>query len=90
MPLPWLVVITGASRGFGRCLAQAAARALSKHDSHFVLLSRSAVELRQTADVIRQPVNESKLTVQCDTVDLGDLTTLEANINTLFSSLDAK
>jgi short-subunit dehydrogenase len=90
MPLPWLVVITGASRGFGRCLAQAAARSLSKHDSHFVLLSRSAVELEETADIIRQPVNESKRTVQCEAVDLGDLTKLEAKIDTLFSSLHAK
>eukprot|EP00953_Heterococcus_sp_UTEX-ZZ885_P017783 9951-Heterococcus_DN1.PRE.2 len=89
MPLPWLVVITGASRGFGRYVAQAAARALSKHDSHFVLMSRSAVELSETAEIVRQSVNDSKVTVQCEAVDLGDLTTLEANINTLFSSLDA-
>jgi short-subunit dehydrogenase len=90
MPLPWLVVITGASRGFGRCLAQAAARALSKHDSHFVLLSRSAAELSETADLIRHSVNGSRHTIQCKAVDLGDLTTLEANTDTLLSSLDAK
>jgi short-subunit dehydrogenase len=90
MPLPWLVVITGASRGFGRCLAQAAARALSKHDSHFVLVSRSAAGLTETAEMIKQSPTGCKLTVQCEAVDLGDLTTLEASVNTIFASLDAK
>lgn len=71
-----LVIVTGASRGFGAALAVAFARALGDGRLTFVLLARDLVGLGATADAVRAAA--AGATVLPRRLDLGDLDGLEA------------
>ncbi|KAG5190283.1 hypothetical protein JKP88DRAFT_271474 [Tribonema minus] len=88
--LPWLVIVTGASRGLGRCLAQEAVRSIGKdHRMTLLLMARSESGLMETAASIRG-MNSEDVTIEVQPVDLGNLSTLETSLQNAFSGLDAR
>lgn len=71
-----LIIITGASRGFGRAVAEAFCRRL-KSPMHFILASRSAEDLEETRQIVLK-AREDRLT-ECDIVPIdysADMTSI--------------
>eukprot|EP01038_Epipyxis_sp_PR26KG_P011059 gene11059-14844_t len=86
-----LVVITGASRGFGRSIALTIAQVFQNDHLHFILTSRSQVELNETKSIIfkiRENIQHGVSTV-CDIfpVDLSDLSSLPIALSDVFNGL---
>lgn len=79
------VVITGASKGFGRALAKAVAHS-SEPKVHFVLSGRNQNDLRETESEIRLIRREQELEMSCDIVvgDSSNLLVLEEIAESLF------
>lgn len=79
-------IITGASRGFGRSLALAAAKAASPN-SHFVLSGKDEVELGKTADSIRELRGAESISVNVVIGDLSDVRSLSEIASNLFDRI---
>jgi NADP-dependent 3-hydroxy acid dehydrogenase YdfG len=60
-PAPRTAIVTGASRGIGRAVAQA----FAEHGIRVALIGRSERSLREAAD----PLGKNALTVECDVAD---------------------
>lgn len=78
-----VIVITGASRGFGRALAIVASESYNGNCS-LVLVARSMEGLEETASLILK-----KEQCSCHAMDLGDLDQLDTNIEALLKELQA-
>jgi short-subunit dehydrogenase len=83
-PAPWLIVVTGASRGYGRSLAEQAVKLLGSRPLTFLLLARSAPGLLDTEKSLQ--ALSADVTTHCHAVDIGKLDTLE---NALVPALKA-
>lgn len=70
-----VIIITGASKGFGRALAICFATNLSEENLHFYLSARSTEELECVRDEILQLSSERHKVHLCS-VDLGDIDNL--------------
>jgi short-subunit dehydrogenase len=97
VPSSMLLLVTGASRGFGRAIATVASQHVSKLRS--ILVARSADGLQETAEAMatmrtrtarRMDPNEQEkvagddgLVVSCHVMDLSDLDHLDDNLNNL-------
>lgn len=74
-----LLIVTGASRGLGQAIARAFVERTPKIAAVH-LIARSS--LRETADSL------PAVPTFCHSMDLGDMTTLDANLTTLIDSID--
>jgi sepiapterin reductase len=74
-------VITGASRGFGRAMAQIAAETFG--DVRLVLVARSAKGLQETSESVKKDVPTS-----CHAMDLSNLDQLDANLDVICRELE--
>jgi NAD(P)-dependent dehydrogenase (short-subunit alcohol dehydrogenase family) len=83
------LVVTGASRGFGRALAVVFAGQITK-PIHFILSARTAADLDATAQLIKAARTEFSSPsdiIQTIVQDLNDLETLEQSAEQLFAPL---
>ena len=79
-----LIVISGASKGFGRSCALSFASA-RKSAIHFVLTGRSEIDLDDTKQLLQNiDSNISEIQIDLFITDLSNLSTLESVSNTLF------
>lgn len=81
------VIITGASKGYGRVIAKTFAR-LTEGNMHFVLSGRNATELSTLKDEIQAIRSTSSSRTHCEIVsgDIGDTAELTGLADRLFSS----
>ena len=81
------VVITGASKGFGKAIAKAIAGSLEAQ-VHFVLSGRNLLELNEVRHEVYRLRHEHKLAVSCDIVigDCSNLLELETIADGLFGA----
>lgn len=87
--------MTGASRGFGRCVAEEFVRQVAPASPvDLVLVARSEDGLRSASDAIdemarsiRTPNGAADVVVRRETLDLGDLDQLEASLEGVFSRI---
>lgn len=87
MTAPVCIVITGASRGLGRAIAVAFAKCMSSLSSsassssllRIVLVARNHDGLRETEQAVRT-VSDGRVVVHCCSIDLGNLETLETQV----------
>lgn len=79
------VIITGASKGFGRAVAKTVARG-SEYDVHFVLSGRDQTELDEARSELFEIRQNQKRAVTCDIIvgDLSNLVQLEKIADSLF------
>lgn len=87
-----LVIVTGASRGFGRCVAEEFARKVAPlNPVDLILIARSADGLRSAADSIGEIVKSipdaAEVEVRQEALDLGDMEHLEVSLDTFFGGL---
>jgi sepiapterin reductase len=82
MPSSVAILITGASRGFGRAIAKVACQHFSP-SLRLVLVARSERGLQETQDLC----SSSSAKITRHAMDLGDLDRLDENINTLLQDL---
>ena len=83
------ILITGASRGFGRAIAKVACQHFSeshRHPLRLILVARSDSGLQETKELCSKSVVSAKIT--CHAMDLGDLDRLDENMDTLMKQLD--
>lgn len=78
----FIVVVTGASRGIGRCMALELCAALADAKPActavaFALLSRDAAGMAETAALLATAAGPLTLHVEQEVVDLGDLDAVE-------------
>ncbi|CAM9182487.1 unnamed protein product [Choristocarpus tenellus] len=90
-----LFLVTGASRGFGRCVAEEFVRSCaSTYPLEVILIARNKQGLQETASALRrvkERVDQSKdFKIREESLDLGNLEQVEQTLETLLSSLDAK
>lgn len=93
----FLLLVTGASRGFGRCVAEEFVRQVAPSTPvDLVLVARSESGLRAATDAIddmaksiRTPDGDSAadVVVRREALDLGDLDQLEAGLEGVFSRI---
>jgi sepiapterin reductase len=81
-----LLVVTGASRGFGRSIAKIFSQQEGVDTITLVLIARSSQGLEQTADLVQKTTPATKVT--CLPMDLSSLDELDPNLDQLFSVLD--
>ena len=94
--LPVAIIITGASRGFGRALAIVAASAFaptnddsSTHPVKLILVARSLEGLLETESLIREEDGHgSSAEVSCQAMDLGDLDRLDDHIDKICREIE--
>ena len=81
------VVITGASKGFGRALAKAVARG-SGSNVHFVLSGRDHTDLNEVRSELFEIRQQQNLTTSCDVIvgDLSNPLELEKMADNLFGA----
>ena len=85
-----IVVITGASRGFGRALAVVAAGSFQENTNlKIILVARSMEGLNTTAQHVRDQVGGS-VNICCHSMDLGDLGHLDANFDKLCQEFETE
>ncbi|CAM9383375.1 unnamed protein product [Scytosiphon promiscuus] len=89
----FLLVVTGGSRGFGRCVAEEFVRqAIPSNPVDLILISRSKTDLETASSAIdklaKTTTNADGLVVRTEALDLGDLDHLEANLEDVFSRID--
>ncbi len=88
------LLITGASRGFGRSTALAFAKRITSHSIHFILTARSSSDLDATVQLIKEARGEVDAGISAGdridiiVADLSDLSTLEDSSKRLFDSLE--
>ena len=82
------VIITGASKGYGRVIAETFAR-LTEGNMHFVLSGRNATELSTLKDEIHAIRSASTSRTHCEVVpgDISNTAELNGLADRLFSSL---
>ena len=96
-----ILIITGASRGFGRALATLAATSQWGNESsittimvRLLLVARSKEGLEETAaQIIRQLQQQNDgasqtVQISCHPMDLGDLSMLDNHLDTLLNEID--
>ncbi len=93
----FLLLVTGASRGFGRCVAEEFVRQVAPaRPVDLVLVARSESGLRGAADAIdeiargiRVPAGSAAadVVVRIEPLDLGDLDRLEGRLEGVFSRI---
>lgn len=91
----FLLLVTGASRGFGRCVAEEFVRQVAPSTPvDLVLVARSESGLRGATDAIddmaksiRTPDGVADVVVRREALDLGDLDQLEAGLEGVFSRI---
>lgn len=81
------VIVTGASKGFGRAVAKAFAR-LTDGDVHFIITGRAESDLLRLQDELRAIRSSQSFNTTCDVVvaDLGNDTELPSVAERLFSN----
>eukprot|EP00752_Nemacystus_decipiens_P010617 g9455.t1 len=94
----FLLVVTGASRGFGRCVAEEFVRQVAPSTPiDLVLVARSERGLRGATDAIDDMAKTIRtadgeadvdVVVRREALDLGDLDQLEAGLEGVFSRID--
>lgn len=90
-----LLFVTGASRGFGRCVAEEFVRqAASTYPVDLVLVARSESGLQNVSDAVDEIVKSIRIrsgaadvVVRREALDLGDLDQLEASLDGVFSRI---
>jgi len=89
-----LVLITGASRGFGKALAVGCARRFHQA-TDYILIARNNEDLKQCKQKLEEIMKErfgehgiSEISTVC--ADLGDLTSVELTIGQLFDEIEEK
>lgn len=87
-----LVLVTGASRGFGKHVAEEFVRQVAPSNAvDLVLVARSGPSLESVAgaiDTITKTIPDaSEVVVRREVVDLGDLERLEGYLDVIFSKL---
>ena len=87
-----LVLVTGASRGFGKHVAEEFVRQVAPSNAlDLVLIARSGPNLESVAgaiDTMTKTIPDvSEAVVRREVVDLGDLERLEGCLDTMFSKL---
>lgn len=90
-----LLLVTGASRGFGRCVAEEFVRqAAPTNPVDLVLVARSESGLQSASDAveeiarsIRIPGGVADVVIRREPLDLGDLDQLEAGLEHVFSRI---
>ncbi len=97
-----VIIITGASRGFGRALAIVAAKVFAdnateanassvSHHLKLILVARSLEGLQETEGLILdQEVSGAPVEVSCQPMDLGDLDRLDEHIDKLCQEIETK
>lgn len=88
----FLLVVTGASRGFGRCVAEEFVRqATPSNPVDLVLIARSQTDLETASNAIDEIAgstsNPDGVVVRTEPLDLGDLDHLEAKLEDVFSRI---
>ena len=88
----FLVIVTGASRGFGRCVAEEFARKVAPlNPVDLVLIARSENGLRSVADSIGEITksipNAAEVLVRQEALDLGDMEHLEVRLDAFFGEI---
>jgi short-subunit dehydrogenase len=81
-----LLVITGASRGFGRAIANVVSASQRVDKVQAVLVARSADGLRETEKVMRASAN-GQVDVSSHVMDLSNLDQLDTHLDELLSNL---
>ena len=86
------MIVTGASRGFGRCVAEEFARKVAPlNPVDLILIARNADGLRSAADSIGEIVKSipdaARVEVREEPLDLGDMEHLEARLDAFFGGL---
>eukprot|EP00903_Cladosiphon_okamuranus_P009416 g8980.t1 len=94
----FLLLVTGASRGFGRCVAEEFVRQVAPSSPvDLVLVARSESGLRSASDAIDDMARSIRtndgladvdVVVRSEALDLGDLDQLEAGLEGVFSRID--
>lgn len=90
-----LLFVTGASRGFGRCVAEEFVRQVAPTNPvDLVLVARSKSGLQSTSDAVDEiaksihvPGGAADVVVRREALDLGDLDHLEASLEGVFSRI---
>lgn len=86
------MIVTGASRGFGRCVAEEFARQVAPVDPvDFILIARSENGLRTAAasigDITKSIPDAAEVVVRREVMDLGDMERLETRLEEVFRGL---
>lgn len=86
------VLVTGASRGFGKCVAEEVVRTVAPEcPIDLVLVARSVAGLSCTADAIedikRGIAGVEEVVVRQEAIDLGDIDNLESLLDTLLDGV---
>lgn len=84
-----LVVITGASRGFGRAVAESVARA-TRTATHFILVGRDAAELAETRGIVESSRPGQETVVDVLVMDLGKMDGLQSAADAMFPAVLAR
>lgn len=87
-----MLLVTGASRGFGRCVAEEFVRKVAPANSvDLVLVARSETGLESATDSVNEIAASISarggVVVRKEPLDLGDLDHLEANLEGVFSRI---
>ena len=87
-----LVIVTGASRGFGKCVAEEFARKVAPlNPVHLILVARSENGLQSAADSIgeitKSTPDAAEVVIRQHALDLSDMEHLEARLEAFFGEL---
>lgn len=88
----FLLLVTGASRGFGRCVAEEFVRQVAPANPvDLVLVARSEIGLQNATDALNEIAASisapGSVVVRKEPLDLGDLDHFEANLEGVFSRI---
>ncbi|CAM9837690.1 unnamed protein product [Ectocarpus sp. 12 AP-2014] len=89
----FLLLVTGSSRGFGRCVAEEFVRQVAPANPvDLILVARSETGLESATDSVNEIAASigapGGVVVRKEPLDLGDLDHLEANLEGVFSRID--
>lgn len=87
-----LVMVTGASRGFGRCIAEQFVHKVAPFNPvDVVLVARSAAGLRSAEERVDEIVKGIPdcldVVIRQEAIDLGDLEVLEGRLDDMFAGI---
>lgn len=81
------IIVTGASRGFGRAIASSLAKSLVK-STHFILAGTSEEELRKTEEIVQNTSKDGvETTTELVLADLSQTSHLSDVASKLFDSI---